>query len=428
MDKNQIKSLIVEQKKRFLAREGLLTRDVLASLMKLTEHREIIFLSGVRRSGKSSLMGLMCRELQTKKNVSLEDILYLNFEDERFLDFSPKDFEKVLEAFDETRRRSGRAWFFIDEIQNVTGWEKWLNRLYEFEDFHIVVTGSNSSLIESEVSTALTGRNRPIAVYPLSFREFLTWKGLAPILLETSLMRENRVKIKSALEDFLRLGGFPEIVKTGDESLLEQYLKDILYRDVIARRSIRNAYEIKELCLFLASNIGLIRSYKKLQDMIGAQSQMTIKNHLDILSQVYLFLGLDFFDYSVKKMIFNPSKIYSIDAALTGQMAFQFSENIGRLYENAVFVELMRRGEEIYYWKSPGGREVDFVCRKGKRIETAIQVCFDLSNHETRRREMEGLQAAKKDLREPQLLLLTADEEGTEEGVTITPLWKWLLA
>jgi len=417
---------MVEQKERFFAKEGLYPREVLATLAGLIEQKEIIYLSGVRRCGKSSLMRLCCDELKVRRKISPSDILYINFEDERLLDFSAKDFEKVMEAFDEIRGRSGKTWFFLDEIQNVKGWEKWLNRLYEFEDVRVVVTGSNASLIESEVSNALTGRNRQIAVYPLSFREFLSWKGIAGPSRDV-MLREERVKIRAAFGEFLRMGGFPEVVKTGDASLLDQYLKDILYRDVIARRKVRNAHEIKELCLFLSSNIGTVRSYKNLKDMVGAKSLMTIRNHLEILEQVYLFFGLDLFDYSVKKRMYNPSKIYSIDAALTGSMAFRFSDNVGRIYENAVFVELMRRGEEIYYWKSTRGKEVDFVCRMGKDVKTAIQVCFDLSNAETRSRELEGLNAAREELGAERLLILTEDEEKTEAGIEIMPLWKWSL-
>ena len=427
MEKINLKSLIVEQKERFLAKEGLLPREVLVTLGELIEQREIVFLSGVRRCGKSSLMRLCCDELGARKGVSRSDILYLNFEDERLLDFSAKDFEKVLEVFDELRGRPGRAWFFLDEIQNVKGWEKWLNRLYEFEDVRVVVTGSNASLIESEVSSALTGRNRQIAVHPLSFREILAWKNVA-VQLRDAMLREDRVKVNLAFAEFLRTGGFPEVVKTGDMALLDQYLKDILYRDVIARRGVRNAHEIKELCLFLSSNIGTVRSYKNLKDMVGARSLVTIKNYLDILEQVYLFFGLDLFDYSVKKRMYNPSKIYSIDAALTGSMAFRFSENAGRMYENAVFVELMRRGEEMYYWKSAAGKEVDFVCRRGKGVETAIQVCFDLADVETRAREFGGLHAAKEELGAKRLLILTEDEDRNESGIDIMPLWKWMLA
>jgi len=426
MDKINLKSLVVEQKERFFAKEGLLSREVLATFDQLMERKEIVFLSGVRRCGKSSLMRLASDQLRARKGVSPSDILYLNFEDERMLDFAAKDFEKVLEAFDEIRGRSGRAWFFLDEIQNVKGWERWLNRLYEFEDVRVAVTGSNATLIESEVSGALTGRNRQIAVHPLSFREFLSWKGIAAQKPDT-MLRNERVKVKSAFAEFLRMGGFPEVVKTGDTTLLDQYLKDILYRDVIARRGIRNAHEIKELCLFLSSNIGTVRSYKNLKDMVGARSLVTIKNYLDILEQVYLFFGLDLFDYSVKKRMYNPSKVYSIDGALTGSMAFRFSENMGRIYENAVFVELLRRGQETYYWRSAGGKEVDFVCRKGKAVETAIQVCFDLSDAETRAREYEGLRAAKEELGAKMLLILTEDEEKTEAGINIMPLWKWSL-
>jgi len=426
MDKLHLKSLLIDQKERFISRKGLFPRDALRIASKFLERREIIVLTGVRRSGKSSLMHLLYDELITNREVSSSDILYLNFEDERLIDFNTGDFERITELFLEMGGTMGKAWFFLDEVQNAKGWEKWLNRLYESEDVRAVVTGSNASLLESDISSALTGRNRQITVYPLSFREYLAWKGV-DVADPDLLKQEDRAAVRSAFSNYIVQGGFPEVVKTGDDTILEQYLKDILYRDVIARKSIRNAHEIKELCLFLASNLGSIRSYKNLKEMIGARSLVTVKNHLDIFEQVYLFFGLDIFDYSVKRRMYNPSKVYSIDAALSNTLAFRFSENIGRIFENIVFVELMRRGEDIYYWKSTGGKEVDFICRKGKSVESAIQVCTNLANLETRNREFEGLRLAQTELGAERTLILTDDEEETESNVDLIPLWKWLL-
>jgi len=207
MDKIHLKSLIVEQRERFLSKKGLFTRDALAPLCDLLDRREIVVLSGVRRCGKSSLMRLACDELITRRNVATADILYLNFEDERFIDFTTQDFEKIHELFDELRGSSGTTWFFLDEIQNVKGWEKWLNRLYEFEDVRVVVTGSNASLLESDARSALTGRNRQLAVYPLSFREFLVWKGIDTTSPD-AMQREDRVRIKKAFAEYLGIGGF----------------------------------------------------------------------------------------------------------------------------------------------------------------------------------------------------------------------------
>src|SRR3989304_585330 len=188
--------------------------------------------------------------ISLKDSMSLCPVFFIYFEDERFLGFTVRDFELLYETFIEIEAPKGRKYFFLDEIQNIKGWEKWINRLYEFEDIKIFVTGSNASMLSSEVSTALTGRNRQIVNWPFSFREFLTFKGLA--VDETVFYhRDKRTEIKRLFKQYIQLGGFPEVLKINDTKLLEQYFKDILYRDVIARHSIRNIKEIKELALLL---------------------------------------------------------------------------------------------------------------------------------------------------------------------------------
>ncbi|MCG2716329.1 MAG: ATP-binding protein [Candidatus Marinimicrobia bacterium] len=212
---------------------------------------------------------------------------------------------------------------------------------------------------------------------------------------------------------------------------MEQYFKDIIYRDVIARYNIRNTHEIRELALFLASNIGTIQSYQNLQNLINVKSLNTIKNYLGIMESVYLFMRVDLFDYSVKRQIYNPSKIYSIDTALANSIAFNFSRNLGRLYENIVCTELLRRNHEIFYWKSKKDGEVDFLIKKGLQIDTAIQVCTSLSNDKIRKREIDGLLEAKRALKAEKLLIITEDEEQEltveSETIQVIPIWKWLL-
>lgn len=431
MEKEKLKELVVEHKEKFLKKTELVKREIQKDINTFLKQREIIIITGIRRGGKSSLMRLICDDLIEKYNVPSDNILYLNFEDERFTAFNIKDFEQVYEIFLEIYHPHGRKYFFLDEIQNVKGWEKWVNRLYEFEDIKIFITGSNATLLGSEISTALTGRNRQLIIYPFSFTEFLSLRKYS-VTEKDFYSREKRVEIKRLFEEYLNLGGFPEVLKIKDNTLLEQYLKDIIYRDVIARYSVRNIKEIKELALILASNIGTIQSYKNLRDMIGVKSLNTVKNYLEMLEDVFLFFKVDLFSYSIKRQIYNPSKIYSVDSALSNSVAFKFSENIGHIYENIVFLELERRNKEIFYWKSKRGQEVAFVLKRGLKIEDAIQVCFSLADKRTRKREIEGLLSAKNELNASNLLIITEDERGEEEieGTTIKiiPLWKWLLS
>ena len=425
MEKEKLKELIIGHKERFLSRGGLVRREIQDQIANYIPQREILIITGVRRSGKSSLMKLLCDDLLSREDVLENDILYLNFEDERFIPFTFHDFEPLYETFIELENPQGRIYLFLDEIQNIGGWEKWLNRLYEFENVKIFVTGSNASLMSSEISTALTGRNRQIVTWPFSLREFLTMKKV--IIDGKSLYkRQKKVEIKRVFGKYLELGGFPEVLKTGDATLLEQYYKDIIYRDVIARHGIKNIKAVKELTLFLAANPGTIQSYKNMQRIIGVRSQNTVKNYLEALNDVYLFFSMDLFDYSLKRQIYNPSKIYCIDVALSNSISFKFSRNMGHIYENLVFLELLRRGKELYYWKSQKGREVDFVIKDGLDITEAIQVCYSLEDERTRQREMRALTEVKDELRVDRLTVITDDEESHGE-INIMPLWKWLL-
>jgi hypothetical protein len=430
VEKNKLKELIIEHKERFLLKEGLVKRDIQEKIKRFIKQREIVLITGVRRSGKSSLMRLICGDIMTELNAASSNILYLNFEDERFIDFSVKNFQALYEAFIEIENPKGKKYLFLDEIQNIKGWEKWINRLYEFEDIKIFITGSNASMLSSEVSTALTGRNRQITNWPFSFHEFLSLKRFG-INEKTFYKTEHRAGIKRLFNEYLTLGGFPEVLKNNDVTILEQYFKDIIYRDVIARYAIRNIKEIKELALFLASSIGTIQSYGNLKNLIRVKSLNTVKNYLEALNDVFLFFPVDMFDYSIKRQIYNPSKVYCIDTALSSSISFKFSQNLGRLYENIVFLQLKRKNADIYYWKSKQGREVDFVVKKGLKIETAVQVCISMSDSKVKNREIQALIDAKTELKPMRFIIITEDEEGIEKidniDVEIIPLWKWIL-
>ena len=430
MEKQKLKEIITLHKERFLSRSDLFPRDLQEKVRPYLEQREILVATGVRRSGKSSLLRLICGDLLKIYGVKHPNILYLNFEDERFAGFTGADFDSLYEAYLEMEAPKGKVWLFLDEIQNIPLWEKWLNRLYEFEEVKIFVTGSNASSLRSEIATALTGRNRPVVVWPLSFAEFVRTRGIFPAPAEF-YRRNTRIELKRLLQEYLQTGGFPEVIKTGDPTILEHYYQDILYRDVISRSGIRSTREIKELALFLASNCACIHSYKSLQGVIAVKSQNTVKSYLQSLADVYLFLLVDLFDYSLKRQIYNPSKVYGIDTALMQSVSFSTSRNIGRIYENIVFLELKRRNKEVYYWKSTEGKEVDFLVREGLVITEAIQVSLDLKGAATREREIKGLLAAATTFPTARLTIISEDEErkinDLSVSINVTPLWKWLL-
>jgi len=401
MEREKLKELLVDHKRRFLSQGDFIRREVQEEIEHYISQREIIVITGVRRSGKSTLMRLVCNDILTKMDVPETNILYANFEDERFVSFTVNDFEPLYESFLELENPKGRKYLFLDEIQNIGGWERWLNRLYELEDVKVFVTGSNATMLSSEISTALTGRNRQVVTWPFCFKEFLVLKGFE-VQPRDIYEKEKKVALKRLFEEFIVLGGFPEVLKMGDVTLLAQYFQDILYRDVIVRYGIKNVRGIKELTLYLAAHPATVQSYKNMSTIIGVQSVSTAKSYAEALNSVYLFFFTDLFDYSVKRQIYNPSKVYGIDVAMMDAVSFKFSRNLGRLLENIVFLELKRRKKEIYYWRSPKGREVDFITRKGARIQEAIQVCLSLADEATKQRELLGI-------------------------VTVTPLWRWLV-
>ena len=424
-----LKSLIAAHKERFLRNRKLVAREILENFEKEIKSREIVFISGIRRSGKSSLLSLIANLLIESYKIEKENILFINFEDERFINFGVEDFEKLYQIYIELENPIGKKYLFFDEIQNINGWERWINRLYEFEDVKIFLTGSNASLVSSLISTSLTGRNRQIKIHPFSFNEFLLMEGIT-VSQRDLLLPVKISEIKREFEKYIKLGGFPEVIKNKDVTLAEQYFKDIIYRDVVSIYKIRNIKEVRELCLYLITNSGTVISYELLRKTIQAKNATTIKNYLNILQDVFLFYPLSKYDYSVKKQIYNPNKYYVSDMGFYQALGFKFSDNLGKLLENIVFEQLIRKGKEIFYWKSPKRKEVDFIVRKQTKLTEAYQVTY-LLNFETREREIGNLIEAAKELNIANLYVLTYDQEEIidfeDSKINVIPVWKWLI-
>ena len=430
MDKRKLSELIVEHKEKAIGDHAFTPREILAKAADMVRQKEIHVITGVRRSGKSTLMRLIARYLIQEGKVPRENILYLNFEDDRFAEFKTPDFQTLYEAYLEVESPTGRKYFFLDEIQNLPDWHRWLNRLYEFEDVKLFVTGSNSSMMKGEAAMSLTGRNRVITLYPFSFREYATACNVT--WTERDLLTgEGKAKLSRLFGQYVQEGGFPETVRQQDPDILRHYFGDIVYRDIVARYGLRNVREIRELALYLASNLSCLASYKKLKDTIAVNSMTTIKNYLGYFEDVYLFFPLNLFDYSLKRQMYNPAKLYCVDHALAAAMAFKFSADSGRILENIVFGELKRRGCEVYYWKDKNGKEVDFLIRQGQVITAALQVCQDINTGETRKREISGALAAAAAFGLTEAKILTADSEGEEihndVRIIYEPAWRWLV-
>lgn len=419
MDKNTIKSVVIEQRKNFEKKLEIISRELPKGFL---EAKKVGVISGIRRSGKSTLLK------QISKNF--DNFYYFNFEDERLLDFKVSDlnilYEVLLELYGEQNV------FFFDEIQNIYGWEKFIRRLFE-DGKKVFITGSNAKLLSSELATTLSGRHLKIELYPFSFKEFL---DAEKFLVKNFYDTREKSLLARKFNHYLEYGGFPEIVISKNKKELQQLYQDILIKDLMVRFKIRETKIFREVALYFLSNMTAPMSFNNVRKMIGVKSVMTIKNYVDFFEEAYLFFSLFKFDYSLKKQIINDRKVYVIDNGLSNAVAFKFSENIGANLENMVFLELKRRDLEVYYYKDK--KECDFVIRKGLKITEAIQVSRSLADPKTAQREVAGLLEAMEKFKLKTGLIITENQEdekaiaGLPAGdagkkIKIVPVWKWLL-
>ncbi len=415
MKKEKLRQIIADQQELFKKKNELIDRDV--SLERFMRGNEIIIISGIRRCGKSSLLKIIADKIK-------ENSIYINFDDVRMTDFETGNFSDIEDIAGEIYGFETKIIYLLDEVQNIRLWEKWVNNLYS-KDIKVFVTGSNSSLLSSEISTYLTGRNKILNLYPFSFMEFLKLIGLKP---EYRTTKEKQQLIK-AFNEYFEKGGFPLVLKNNDLELSKQYFEDIFYKDIISRYDIRKTKEYKDLVLYLFSNIGSTYSYSTLKQVSGIKSLSMIKNYIDYLKSVFLGFTINKFDYSIKKQKVSSSKFYAGDNSFLKTVAFNFSENTGHRLENLVFINLLRQKKEVYYYYNKG--ECDFVIKQGLKITEAIQVSLSLSNPRTKKREIEGLADAmnKYKLKQGTILTLEDEDEFDENGkkIIVKPVWKWLL-
>jgi len=416
MNKERLKEILLDQKEVFSQPKQLIDRDI--DLNKYIQTSQVVIISGVRRCGKSSLLYLIKEKMQLDE----ASYCYFNFDDERIVE-NVSILEDVYNMHLEIYGRE--PILFFDEIQNIDHWEKFINRVHE-KGIKVFVTGSNAKLLSSEISTSLTGRNMVMEIFPFSFSEFLRFKEKSYNIRQ--LTSKNKALLIKDFNQYLENGGFPLIVKESNLEIINSYFQDILYRDIISRYKLIQMHEIKQIGLWFASNIGKLFSYATLQEISGVKSTSSIKNYLEYYQQSYLFFYLKKFDFSVKKQIMNPKKIYTIDPAIVHRLGFNFSQNKGRVLENIVYLELLRRGKDVFFYS--GKNECDFVIKEGIKVSAAIQVSWILNNVNFKR-EINGLKEAMNTYDLKQGLLITAGSDEinqiSDDSIQIIPIWKWLL-
>lgn len=364
----------------------------------ITHPSLITVLSGVRRSGKSTLLYEKLRSLKLKS--------FINFEDPRLKDFDFNDFFRLEQIFNEEKAQT----YFFDEIQNVDEWERYIRSAHD-RGKKIILTGSNASLLSRELGNRLTGRYQQKKVYPFSFIEYLKFK-----------------KLKASVVTFGKYlidGGFPEYLKNKNDDYLRTLLSDIVIRDIVGHRKIKNEKQIIRLSVYLLSNIAKEFSFNNLSKVLGIKSVRTCIDYCDYLSESYLIEMLTQFSYSPKKQINNPKKIYCVDTALARANSLSLSPDWGRYLENAVFIELRRRNYFLYFYKDHAN-ECDFLVKEKNHFPFVIQVCWEINN-DNLKREMDGLQKAMTVTNAKKGIIISNHQSDKINGVEIIPAWKWFL-
>ncbi len=427
MQTEYLKKIITDQAeevKQQFAQENFIERDFdLQKIQKYLSAPNIVVISGVRRSGKSTLSLLSLKK---------EKYAYLNFDDNRLSQFKVIDFEKLLETF-YSLYGNKLDYFIFDEIQNISGWELFITRLRRTKK--IIITGSNANLLSGQLATHLTGRYIDVRLYPFSFREFLRYQNFN--LKKNDIYSTSKiVKIKQYFKQYLEIGGFPESYKISPEIISNIY-ENILFKDILFKHNVRQQHIFKKMTDYLISNFAEIFSYRNLSNIFGIKDERTSKKYISYLEESFLIGILEKFSFKLKNQHIAGKKIYPIDTGIINSVAFQFSKNIGRLMENLVYLELQRQKSyfdkslNIFYWQNSQGQEIDFVLKSGKKITQLIQVTHNLEKEKTAIREIQSLIAGSEELKCKNLLILTYETEKEikekNKNIKVIPLWKWLL-
>ncbi|MEW5909534.1 MAG: ATP-binding protein [Thermodesulfobacteriota bacterium] len=394
--------------------------------------KRILAIVGPRRAGKTCFMYQLIQKLLQDGRHSKKQILFLDFEDYRLDKLTGDVMDEILTAFHQIAGNYP-IFLFLDEIQNLPDWNRVLRTLHNRGRFRIIISGSNSKLLSSEVSTELRGRYEDILMLPFSFPEYLLFRDISysPALVQTAV----RGNMLAAFDEYIKQGGFPEVAmaEAGMEQrkILQNYFKTIFYRDILERYNIRARYVLDALMNDILENYATIFSISRFEKQLKSNdlpgSKRTIANYCSYLIEALFVISNEKFSFSPRKRIMNPKKIYITDNGFAA-LGRPFSENRGRILENAVAIELFRRGEETYYFKNKN--ECDFITLQGRKPVLAIQVCWELTSR-NEKREMAGIVEACSALDLKSGIILTYDQEEKREKsglkISVQPVWKWLL-
>ncbi len=386
--------------------------------------KEVIDILGCRRVGKSTLFKLIAKKLELKKN----QYLYINFEDPFFIENnSSQIIEEIIETF-KTYFSKELKYLFFDEIQNIKNWERAIRKLRDLENYHIYISGSSSKLLSKELGSSLTGRHISKIIYPLSFREYLSFKKINYDNKKDLIIKKK--EYEKYFKQYLENGGFPEIVINNDLELLKNYFYDILYKDIITRYEIRDTQNLEKIAYNLISNFTNKISYQSLRNNYNISFDK-IKSYISYLVETYLIIELKQFNYSIKKQENLSKKYYVIDNGFIKSIAFKFSNDLGKLLENLVLIELERQKKETYFYITNNGYEIDFLIKTHTNEFEIIQVSYDLNNEKTKKREIRAIVEASKELNCTNAIIITnkykEEIEMDNLKINCVPIVEWLL-
>jgi len=422
--KEIFKKLIVYSQERTFS--SLIKREYAIPI----DTNKIVSLIGVRRSGKTYMLYSLIEQLRL--SVAKENIIYINFEDDRLFPIALKDMDALIEAYYELYpdKREEKVYFFLDEVQNVEGWEKFVRRIYDTLELQLFITGSSSKLLSSEIATSLRGRTIVYEIFPFSFKEYLGYKEIEVNFYSSSSLSYMQNAFNSYLED----GGFAETFGQSvdvQKRILKDYLDLIVYKDIIERYAIKNHALLKHLIKYLFVNMGTLISFTKLYNeykSLGYKlSKDTLYEYVSYLQEAYTLFTTPIYRNSVKEEQRHPKKLYAIDNGFKKLFDASLSKDYSKLYENMAFLHLRRQTPEVYYFK--GKQEVDLYAHiEGGLL---VNVSYDIASQSTLEREVTALQEGMEYFNLQKSYLVTKERDETlqlgDKEIIIIPMWKWLL-
>lgn len=424
MDQQRIKQILIDQQaeaKLTIQSDSVIRRAQVELLVSNLNAPLAKVILGLRRTGKSTL------SIQAVKGL---EFIYINFDDEYLGQCRVEDLDLVFQVGLQLNPQV-KFWIF-DEVQNVEGWELFVNRLLR-KKLNIIVTGSNSRLLSGELATHLTGRQISIELLPFSFREFLSFQKVE--VKTKDWTTTERSLLNHRFDEYLSRGGLPEILgEARNSAFAKKYIQElydkILNRDITQRRKIKNVKALREIALYMMSLNSCEFTYQSVRKTVGLNSLSVTKNYIQYIQESFLGFVVDPYSHKVKERISKPKKFYAIDPKISEVIGATSSEDYGRKLENLVYLELRRREGEIYYIKEKN-YEVDFALRVGRNIDELLQVCWDLSNPKTRKRELSSLISGAKELNTKKLVVITSNQRESLEiegfHIEIVPFFEWCL-